>query len=130
MRSIIGSSRNYRSNACSQTRLLPCTAIGISMTEKLPAPVIENVPTTPGVNTPDRVGMRQTILQTQENMAQAINDGRLKSLMDVATLTHFFSPIHEEYGCCAYARQMLFPKGSVTIGKIHRHAHLNFVMKG
>jgi hypothetical protein len=48
----------------------------------------------------------------------------------VAKLTHIFTPIHEEYGCCAYARQIVLPKGSLVIGKIHRHQHLNFFMNG
>lgn len=29
-----------------------------------------------------------------------------------------------------YARELLIPKGAVIVGKIHRHAHLNFLMKG
>lgn len=29
-----------------------------------------------------------------------------------------------------YARELHIPKGAVIVGKIHRHAHLNFLMKG
>lgn len=29
-----------------------------------------------------------------------------------------------------YARELSIPKGAVIVGKIHRHAHLNFLMKG
>lgn len=38
-------------------------------------------------------------------------------------LTHHFSD-------GVYARELLIPKGSVIVGKIHRYAHLNFLMKG
>jgi hypothetical protein len=38
-------------------------------------------------------------------------------------LEHFFA--HESYG-----RKIVLPKGSVVVGKIHRHSHLNFVMRG
>ena len=36
---------------------------------------------------------------------------------------HIFAP-----GC--YAREMLIPAGTVITGKIHKHAHLNFISKG
>ena len=36
----------------------------------------------------------------------------------------------EKYGCCTYARLMFIPKGTLIIGKIHRHQHLNFILKG
>lgn len=29
-----------------------------------------------------------------------------------------------------YARELFIPKDAVIVGKIHRHAHLNFLMKG
>jgi len=38
--------------------------------------------------------------------------------------------MHEEYGCRTYARQMFIPQGTLIIGKIHRHQHLNFILKG
>lgn len=38
-------------------------------------------------------------------------------------LTHHFAP-------GAYGREILLPKGVLVIGKIHKHAHLNLVMKG
>lgn len=41
----------------------------------------------------------------------------------VCPLIHTFAP-------GAYARQILLPKGSVVIGKIHKHAHLNMIMQG
>lgn len=38
-------------------------------------------------------------------------------------LTHHFAK-------GVYARELHIPKGAVIVGKIHRHAHLNFLMKG
>jgi hypothetical protein len=36
---------------------------------------------------------------------------------------HFFAP-------GSYAREITMPEGTVVIGKIHRHAHINVVSKG
>lgn len=38
-------------------------------------------------------------------------------------LKHTFAP-------GVYAREILLPKGSLVIGKIHKHAHLNIISKG
>lgn len=59
-----------------------------------------------------------------------IDDRATESTMDNCTLTHYFTPIDEKYGCCTYAREMLIPKGTLIIGKIHKHQHLNFITKG
>ena len=40
-----------------------------------------------------------------------------------AFLTHRFAP-------GVYARQFDLPEGSMVVGKIHKHAHLNFLMGG
>ena len=45
-------------------------------------------------------------------------------------LRHYFTPIDQKYGCCAYAREIFLPKGQLSIGKIHKHSHLNFILKG
>jgi len=78
----------------------------------------------------EKVKFRESILKAQAEMAEMIADGRMESVADQCTLTHYFSPINEKYGCCTYARQIRLPKGSLVIGKIHRHAHLNFLMAG
>jgi len=38
-------------------------------------------------------------------------------------LTHHFAP-------GAYGREIFLPKDSLVVGKIHKHAHLNMIMKG
>lgn len=43
--------------------------------------------------------------------------------VDNCPVRHIFAP-------GAYAREMLIPAGTVIIGKIHKHAHLNFITKG
>jgi quercetin dioxygenase-like cupin family protein len=39
-------------------------------------------------------------------------------------------PVRHIFAPGAYAREMTIPKGTVIIGKIHRHAHLNFISAG
>lgn len=45
-------------------------------------------------------------------------------------LTHRFIPPDTKYGCSVYAREIFMPAGSVIVGKIHRHVHLLFLLKG
>jgi hypothetical protein len=81
-------------------------------------------------NSPTKVKFREQIVQVQEGMQQMIADGVAESVLDDCKLTHYFTPIDEKYGCCTYARQMFIPKGTIIVGKIHRHQHLNFILKG
>ena len=81
-------------------------------------------------NSLEKVEFRQKVLTLQQGMQQKIAEGELESTLEDCTLSHFFAPVDEKYGCGTYARQMFIPKGTVIIGKIHRHQHLNFIMKG
>ena len=81
-------------------------------------------------NTADKVKFRQDILAVQNGMEKMIADGELEDRMPDCKLTHYFSPISEDYGCAVYGRQMFIPKGTLIIGKIHRHRHLNFIISG
>jgi hypothetical protein len=81
-------------------------------------------------NTADKVKFRQDILAVQHGMQKMIADGVVESTLENCTLKHYFSPKDEKYGCCTYAREMMIPKGTLIIGKIHRHQHLNFITKG
>ncbi len=85
---------------------------------------------TPGVNTPDKVQFRASILQAQEEMKQMFAAGELRDCSKELTLAHYFSPIHPEYGVCTYTRVIYLPKDAIVVGKIHRHAHQNFIMMG
>lgn len=77
-----------------------------------------------------KVKFREEILDVQAQMQGMIVDGVAESVADQCTLTHYFTPKDEEYGCCTYAREIKLPKGSLVIGKIHRHQHLNFITQG
>jgi hypothetical protein len=89
------------------------------------------------INSSAKVNFRQSALALQRMMVEApggkfqVGDNTwiVKKPFQYA-LNHYFSPISEKYGCCAYARQIFLPKGDVVVGKIHKHAHLNFIMKG
>src|ERR1043166_6557165 len=82
-------------------------------------------------NEPAKVEFREKILAFQEGLIGLVESGQMKSIFDSEyRLIHHFTPIDPKYGCCAYAREMFVPKGYVIVGKIHKHAHLNFLMKG
>jgi hypothetical protein len=81
-------------------------------------------------NAPVKVRFREAILTVQEGMQKLIDDGAIESNLDDCVLKHYFTPKDEKYGCCTYAREMMIPKGTLIIGKIHRHQHLNFISKG
>lgn len=81
-------------------------------------------------NAVHKVAFRQKVMTVQNGIQKMIEDGDIESTLDDCVLTHHFSPIDDEYGCCTYAREMFIPKGTVIIGKIHKHQHLNFILKG
>ncbi len=81
-------------------------------------------------NTLDKVAFREKILNAQNMMQKVVSSGEAADALPSCTLTHTYTPIHEEYGAGTYARQMFIPKGTLIIGKIHRHQHLNFIMQG
>ena len=62
-------------------------------------------------------GFRGNILKLQDHMQS------MDSVLDDCVVKHIFAP-----GC--YAREMTIPKGTLIIGKIHKHAHLNIISKG
>jgi len=39
-------------------------------------------------------------------------------------------PLKHTFAPGTYAREILLPKGSVVVGKIHKHAHINIVSRG
>jgi hypothetical protein len=81
-------------------------------------------------NSLERVGFREKILYLQQEIIERIQSGEAEDAMDDCPVTHHFSPIDPKYNCCTYGREMFIPKGTAVIGKIHRHQHLNFIMKG
>jgi hypothetical protein len=81
-------------------------------------------------NTFEKVKFRQNVLTTEAGIKDLIAKGEIPDALPDCTLTHYFTPKDDKYGCHAYAREMFIPKGTVIIGKIHRHQHLNFISKG
>ena len=81
-------------------------------------------------NMPEKIRFREKITSAQNRMMALIDQGAIPSTLEDCTLRHYYTPIDEKYGCCTYAREMFIPKGTVIIGKIHRHEHLNFITKG
>jgi quercetin dioxygenase-like cupin family protein len=76
------------------------------------------------------VQFRELVGNAQATLKTAIIEGKAQDALPDCTLTHHFTPKDEKYGCHAYAREMFIPKGTLIIGKIHRHQHLNFITKG
>jgi hypothetical protein len=81
-------------------------------------------------NTKEKVMFRQQVLTVENGLKEMITSGEIEDALPDCTLTHHFSPVVKEYGCCTYAREMFIPQGTAIIGKIHKHEHLNFIMKG
>lgn len=74
---------------------------------------------------------REKIMALQHAMVGALADAgidREKELERLCPLKHVFAP----GGTCqhVYAREIFIPAGTTIVGKIHKHAHLNMLMKG
>jgi len=65
----------------------------------------------------ENVTFRSGVMALQDHMLG------LPSTLEDCTLRHIFAPGN-------YAREMMIPKGTLIIGKIHKHAHLNIISKG
>lgn len=63
----------------------------------------------------ERAARRKGILALQAEMMKAPDE--------MPQPEHFFAP-------GVYARQQFLPKGSLVVGKIHRHAHINIISYG
>lgn len=72
-----------------------------------------------GSNLERSLALREVIRQVEEKIKTV--HGAMGE--DPFPLKHMFTD-------GAYARQIFLPKGSLTIGKIHRHSHFNFVSIG
>lgn len=81
-------------------------------------------------NSYTKVKFRENVLKLENEFLNMIENGVVDSTLEDCILTHHFSPVDEKYGCGTYAREMFIPKDTLIIGKIHRHQHLNFIMKG
>lgn len=64
---------------------------------------------------------REEILDLQDHLMSAVAQGVFPE--PAMPLRHIFTD-------GAYARELTMPAGSVVVGKIHKHSHLNFITKG
>lgn len=79
-------------------------------------------------NSVDKVKFRQNVLTIEQGIKDKVASGEV--IADDSPVKHYFAPVDEKYGCGTYAREILLRKGSLVIGKIHRHQHLNIISKG
>ena len=79
-------------------------------------------------NSQNKVAFREKVLIVENGIKQRVAEN-ISEAVD-CPLNHYFTPKDDKYGCHVYAREILLPKGSVVIGKIHRHQHLNIISKG
>lgn len=70
---------------------------------------------------------RDQIMRLQESMLSMLKESGVAHTPgctdDVCPIKHHFAP-------GLYAREILIPAGTVIIGKIHRHAHVNTISAG
>ena len=71
---------------------------------------------------------RVDAITLQDEMMRLVRDEAAQ--VPDCPLTHRFIPPDAAYGCAVYAREILLPQGSLIIGKIHKHEHLAFLLKG
>lgn len=71
---------------------------------------------------------RRDVLAFQGAIQQMVAEGLAPPVE--CPLTHRFVPPDATYGCAVYAREIFLPKDSVIVGKIHKHTHLAFLLKG
>lgn len=66
----------------------------------------------------------------QQLIEDGITEGNIEDLRDACTVTHHFTPVLPEFDCSIYGRELFMPKGATIVGKLHRHPHLAFLLKG
>ena len=68
-------------------------------------------------NTVRKVAFREKIEYIQDTLKDWQEEGLWDSTLDDCELTHYFSPVVEEFGCAVYGRQMFIPKDTLIVGK-------------
>jgi len=71
---------------------------------------------------PEDLGMRQAITQLEQHLIHQVPEATT-DVDAVLPLVHHFAP-H------MYGREIFLPTESLVVGKLHRHSHLNVLMKG
>lgn len=81
----------------------------------------QEFPSFPIAKVDSPLAVRNSTLELQDSMVKGIASGEL---------TAAETPVKHYFTEGAYAREMLIPAGTLIVGKIHKHAHLNFITKG
>lgn len=74
--------------------------------------------------------LRASVAYLEECIKSLIEQGQAEDATDQSSLRHFFTEMHEEYGCGLYTRELTVPKDMVFVGKLHRHQHMTFLLQG
>jgi hypothetical protein len=69
---------------------------------------------------PKNLAIREKIVSVEARLRNALERGAVEP---DCPLKHHFAP-------GAYGREIFIPKDSLIVGKIHKHSHLNMLMKG
>jgi hypothetical protein len=83
--------------------------------------VVENLPLVAEFKNPDQVA-DDPVLEMRARVVRLEDELRKFPQLPEEVRHHFSDGV--------YARELSIPAGSVVVGKIHRRAHLNFLMKG
>jgi hypothetical protein len=74
--------------------------------------------------------LKASVTHFENSLNEAIESGEFDCALDKSSLRHFFVPEVEQYGCGTYTRELTVPKGMAFVGKLHKHSHMTFLLKG
>jgi hypothetical protein len=82
----------------------------------------------------DIVGIEASFQVTESGMHEISVPRFRQSILaverELSQLPQLECPLKHHFAPGAYAREILLPAGSLVIGKIHRHAHINVISQG
>ena len=73
---------------------------------------------------------RAEVVSLENHLNKLIEQGKADCGLHQTSLKHYFIPPDPHFGCGTYTRELSVPKGMTFTGKIHRHSHMVFVLKG
>jgi len=78
----------------------------------------------------EKESLKAKVVSLEHSIESLIEDGQAECGIHQTSLKHYFIPPTAEFGCGTYTRELSVPKGMVFTGKLHRHSHMVFVLKG
>lgn len=89
------------------------------------------------INTPfgDMRGKRELAMLDAVAQSQLLPDGTIRKMLyelqaETANLPDVDCPLQHVFAPGVYARTITIPAGTVIVGKIHKHSHINILSKG